>query len=78
MDEQKEYEKRYQVIRLFKKGTDSIRYFSWYKGVVGGCINGFADTNQYMLVLYESNNVFSNFIADLVEQFHIVNSPSIF
>ncbi|MEB2309953.1 MAG: integrase core domain-containing protein [Candidatus Brocadiaceae bacterium] len=29
-----------------KKVTDSIRYFSWYKGVVDGCINGLVDTKD--------------------------------
>ena len=29
-----------------KRDTDSIKYFSWYKGVVDGCINGLADTKN--------------------------------
>lgn len=35
--------KRYRCIR---RVTDTIRYFSWYKGVVDGCINGLSDTKK--------------------------------
>ncbi|BBO16312.1 hypothetical protein BPIT_09130 [Candidatus Brocadia pituitae] len=35
--------KRFSCI---KRVTDSIRYFSWYKGVVDGCINGLEDTKN--------------------------------
>ena len=43
MENHREYEKRHQAIQLYKK---SIRYFSWYKGVVDGCINGLEDTKN--------------------------------